>query len=223
MEDCGLALGQAFLKALGDKRGVRRYGAGFDPRNPFTGEAHVPMDECLARCVIDFSGRPYLVWRGMDELAQRRISVGDQTQDMSSAFRFGLAREFFQGFANEAKCNLHLELLYGGEPHHVVEVLFKSFAKAFAGGKFRVKKWGRLKIINELEARGLTKNCIRSGMSEIDETDYRATLSALLSKKAELIADNDLLKKKDRLAKFAIQKGYEPELVWKHVKQLVGD
>jgi regulatory protein len=99
----------------------------------------------------------------------------------------------------------------------------ERFAKAFAGGKFRVKKWGRLKIVNELEARGLTKNCIRSGMSEIDETDYRATLTALLSKKAELIADNDLLKKKEKLAKFAIQKGYEPELVWKHVKQLIGD
>jgi imidazoleglycerol-phosphate dehydratase len=130
VEDCGIALGQAFLQALGDKRGVRRYGSGFDPRNPFTGEAFVPMDECLARCVIDFSGRPFLVWRGMDDLAQRRIPVADKTQDMSSAFRFGLAREFFQGFTNEARCNLHLELLYGGEPHHVVESLFKAFARA---------------------------------------------------------------------------------------------
>jgi len=130
VEDCGIALGQAFLQALGDKRGVRRYGTGFDPKNPFTGEAFVPMDECLARCVIDFSGRPYLVWRGLDGLAQRRIPEADKNQDMSSAFRFGLAREFFQGFANEAKCNLHLELLYGGEPHHVVESLFKAFAKA---------------------------------------------------------------------------------------------
>lgn len=130
VEDCGIALGQAFVQALGDKRGVRRYGSGFDPRNPFTGEAFVPMDECLARCVIDFSGRPFLVWRGMDDLAQRRIPVADKTQDMSSAFRFGLAREFFQGFTNEARCNLHLELLYGGEPHHVVESLFKAFARA---------------------------------------------------------------------------------------------
>src|SRR5271157_5827099 len=60
VEDCGLALGAAFAQALGDKKGLRRYGAGFDPRNPFTGEAHVPMDECLARCVIDFGGRPFL-------------------------------------------------------------------------------------------------------------------------------------------------------------------
>ena len=67
VEDCGIALGQAFVQALGDKKGIRRYGTGFDPRNPLTGEAHVPMDECLARCVIDFSGRPYLVWRGMDK------------------------------------------------------------------------------------------------------------------------------------------------------------
>ena len=130
VEDCGLVLGQAFLKALGDKKGLRRYGAGFDPRNPFTGEAYLPMDECLARCVIDFSGRPYLVWRGLDDLAPKKITVVERNQDMSSAFRFGLAKEFFQAFANEARCNLHLELLYGSEPHHVVEALFKAFAKA---------------------------------------------------------------------------------------------
>jgi imidazoleglycerol-phosphate dehydratase len=149
VEDCGIALGQAFLEALGDKKGLRRYGTGFDPANPFSedaargassaiseqdvhrrGEAYVPMDECLARCVIDFSGRPYLVWRGLDDLAHKQVSETEKTQDMSSAFRFGLAREFFQGFANEARCNLHLELLYGDEPHHVVEALFKAFAKA---------------------------------------------------------------------------------------------
>ncbi len=130
VEDCGIALGQAFAKALGDKKGIRRYGVGFDPRNPFTGESYVPMDECLARCVIDFSGRPFLVWRGLDDLSLKQVSAAEKRQDMSSAFRFGLAREFFQGFANEARCNLHLELLYGEEPHHVSEVLFKAFAKA---------------------------------------------------------------------------------------------
>lgn len=130
VEDCGLALGDAFRQALGEKRGIRRYGAGFDPRNPFTGEAYVPMDETLARAVIDFCGRPTLVWRGLNGLALRRIPPADRTQDMSSAFRFGLAREFFQGFANEAKCALHLELLYGEEPHHVVEALFKAWARA---------------------------------------------------------------------------------------------
>lgn len=130
VEDCGIALGQALLMALGDKKGIRRYGAGFDPRNPFTGEAYVPMDECLARCVVDFSGRPFLVWRGMDTLDYRIVSAAEQQQDMSCRFRFGLAREFFQGLTNEARCNLHLELLYGGEPHHVVEVLFKAFARA---------------------------------------------------------------------------------------------
>src|SRR5437870_2256024 len=130
VEDCGIALGQAFLKVLGDKKGIRRYGFDFDPRNPFTGEAYVPMDECLARCVVDFGGRPYLVWRGMEDLAHKKVSAAEKKQDMSSAFRFGLAKEFFQGFANEARCNLHLELLYGGEPHHVVEALFKAFAKA---------------------------------------------------------------------------------------------
>ncbi len=130
VEDCGIALGQAVIQALGDKKGIRRYGNGFHPKNPFTGEAYVPMDECLARCVIDFSGRPYLVWRGLNDLAYKKIAKSERRQDMSSAFRFGLAREFFQGFTNEARCNLHLELLYGDEPHHIVEGLFKAFAKA---------------------------------------------------------------------------------------------
>ena len=145
VEDCGIALGQAFATALGDKRGIRRYGHGFHPqsggfsrscRDKFDdrrrrlGEAYVPMDECLARCVVDFSGRPHLVWRGLDKFSQKKISDAEKQQDASSAFRFGLAREFFQGFANEARCNLHLELLYGDEPHHIVEALFKAFARA---------------------------------------------------------------------------------------------
>ena len=130
VEDCGIALGQAFVTALGDKIGIRRYGFGFDPKNPFIGEAYVPMDECLARCVVDFGGRPHLVWRGLDKFSQKKISEAEKSQDVSSAFRFGLAREFFQGFANEARCNLHLELLYGDEPHHIVEALFKAFARA---------------------------------------------------------------------------------------------
>jgi len=130
VEDCGIALGQVVTRALGDKRGIRRYGTGFDPANPFTGEAYVPMDECLARCVIDFGGRPHLVWRGLNDFAYRTLTKTQRRQDMSSAFRFGLAREFFQGFTNEARCNLHLELLYGDEAHHIVEALFKAFARA---------------------------------------------------------------------------------------------
>lgn len=130
VEDCGLVLGQAFVQALGDKQGIRRYGTGFDPRNPLWGEAYVPMDECLARCVIDFSGRPYLVFRGVKDLDYKKVTRPEREQDMACAFRFGLAREFFQAFANEGRCNLHLELLYGQEPHHVVEALFKAFARA---------------------------------------------------------------------------------------------
>jgi imidazoleglycerol-phosphate dehydratase len=125
VEDCGIALGQSFSKALGDKKGIRRYGTGFDPSNPLSGEAYVPMDECLARCVVDFCGRPMLVWRGLDGLAFKPVKG-----DMAMEFRFGLAREFFQGFTNESRCNLHLELLYGEEPHHVSEALFKAFARA---------------------------------------------------------------------------------------------
>jgi imidazoleglycerol-phosphate dehydratase len=137
VEDCGIALGQAMAAALGDKRGIRRYGHGFHPQNPFTGEAYVPMDECLARCVVDFSGRPYLVWRGLNQFGLKKISDAEKQQDASSAFRFGLAREFFQGFTNEARCNLHLELLYGDEPHHIVEALFKAFARAVDAARQR--------------------------------------------------------------------------------------
>src|SRR5216110_1654376 len=78
IEDCGIALGQAFLEALGDKKGLRRYGTGFDPGNPFTGEAYVPMDECLARCVVDFGGRTFFVWRGLDSLAHKRITASEK-------------------------------------------------------------------------------------------------------------------------------------------------
>ena len=134
VEDCGIALGQAFIRALGDKLGIRRYGHGFHPEfpsaTPLRGEAYVPMDECLARCVVDFSGRPHLVWRGLDNYSYKTLGRAEKKQDASSAFRFGLAREFFQGFTNEARCNLHLELLYGDEPHHIVEALFKAFARA---------------------------------------------------------------------------------------------
>ncbi|HEY1662050.1 MAG TPA: imidazoleglycerol-phosphate dehydratase HisB [Verrucomicrobiae bacterium] len=137
VEDCGIALGQAFVSALGDKKGIRRYGFGFHPKNPFTGEAYVPMDECLARCVIDFGGRPHLAWRGLDRFSQKKISATEKNQDASSAFRFGLAREFFQAFTNEARCNLHLELLYGDEPHHIVEALFKAFARAVDAARTR--------------------------------------------------------------------------------------
>lgn len=144
VEDCGLVLGRIVREALGDKTGIRRYGTGFDPRNPLWGEAYVPMDETLARCVVDFGGRPHLVWRGLGRLGFK-ITALEAGQDMSSRFRFGLAREFFQAFANEARCNLHLELLYGEEPHHVVEALFKAFARAVGAAVERdPRRAGRL-------------------------------------------------------------------------------
>lgn len=113
VEDAGIALGQAFVQALGDKRGIRRYGW-----------ALVPMDETLAQCrvALDFSNRPYLVFTcpGWKQIAN--VEVG--------GMRVGLAREFLQGFANEARCNLHVDVLRGDEPHHVVEAIFKALAKA---------------------------------------------------------------------------------------------
>jgi regulatory protein len=97
----------------------------------------------------------------------------------------------------------------------------ERFAKAFAGGKFRMKKWGRNKIVNELEAHGVTTRCIQKGLSEIDRDDYTKTLKALLKKKLELIPETNLFKKRDKVARFAIGKGYESELVWGILKELI--
>lgn len=107
VEDLGIALGEVLRKALGDKKGIRRYGFFL-----------LPMDECLARVAIDFSGRPYLVYQVK--------SVKKRIRD----FDIFLIREFMQGFANSAQCNLHIELLYGDEPHHIVEAIFKGLAKS---------------------------------------------------------------------------------------------
>ena len=107
VEDLGIALGEAFKKALGDKKGIRRYGFWI-----------LPMDEALARVALDFSGRPFLVYRVKSQKAKIRD------------FSVSLIREFMQGFSNSAQCNLHIELLYGDEPHHIVEAIFKGLAKA---------------------------------------------------------------------------------------------
>ncbi|MBV9463163.1 MAG: imidazoleglycerol-phosphate dehydratase HisB [Verrucomicrobiae bacterium] len=114
VEDLGITLGEAIRKALGKKEGIRRYGFWI-----------MPMDETLARAVVDFSGRPYLVYR----VRARKSKIRD--------FDISLIREFMQGFANAAQCNLHLELLYGEEPHHVVEALFKGMARAIDMAKER--------------------------------------------------------------------------------------
>ena len=107
VEDTGIALGQAFAQALGDKRGIRRYGW-----------AMLPMDETLARVVVDFSGRPFLEYRSPQSVA----SIG--------GFPFQLVEEFMRGFSVHAGCNLHAEILYGRDAHHMAEALFKGLAKA---------------------------------------------------------------------------------------------
>ena len=94
----------------------------------------------------------------------------------------------------------------------------ERFAKAFAGGKFRMKKWGRIKIAHELEAKGLTPRCIKMGLQEIDDEAYRTALEELLLKKSALNREQDLFVKRDQLARYAIQKGFEPELVWTILK-----
>lgn len=97
----------------------------------------------------------------------------------------------------------------------------ERFAKAFAGGKFRVKKWGRIKIVHALESKGLTKNCIRIGLKEIDEEDYRQTLTELLNDKISALGEPDVFVLRDKVSKHVISKGYEPDLVWGTLKQLL--
>ncbi len=106
-EDVGIALAKAFAAALGEKKGVTRYGI-----------AYVPMDESLARCVIDLSGRSALVFRA----EFNRKKVGDLSTEM--------IEHFFQSFADNCKANIHLEILYGKNTHHKIEALFKAFARA---------------------------------------------------------------------------------------------
>ena len=108
VEDVGIVIGQAFWDALGDRRGIVRYG-----------EATIPMDETLAQCVIDFAGRSAFVWQ-----------VPDFGGKWVGGFDCALAKEFFAAFANSAKCNLHLRLHYGENAHHIIEALFKALARA---------------------------------------------------------------------------------------------
>jgi imidazoleglycerol-phosphate dehydratase len=107
VEDVGIVLGEAFKKALGEKRGIVRYGF-----------FYVPMDEALARVVVDLSGRAALVY----EAAAPTMYVRD--------FNLVLVKEFCRAFSNALACNLHVKLEYGEEPHHVAEAIFKALARA---------------------------------------------------------------------------------------------
>jgi imidazoleglycerol-phosphate dehydratase len=107
VEDIGIALGMATTKALGDKKGIRRYG-----------HAYVPLDEALSRAVVDFSGRPGLQFN----VDFRRARVGE--------FDVDLTHEFFQGFVNHAQATVHIDNLRGDNAHHQCETVFKAFARA---------------------------------------------------------------------------------------------
>ncbi|MEO7992498.1 MAG: regulatory protein RecX [Chryseolinea sp.] len=97
----------------------------------------------------------------------------------------------------------------------------ERFAKAYAGGKFRIKQWGKLKIQLELELRGLTKNCIKIGLKEIDDADYTKTLEGLILKKQSQLDEENKFVLRDKIAQYVIQKGYEPELVWSTIKSVI--
>jgi imidazoleglycerol-phosphate dehydratase len=109
-EDTGIALGQAFAKALGDRKGIRRYA-----------DCFLPMDEALTRAAIDVSGRPYLIWK----VEFSRPKIGE--------FDTELVREWFQAFAMNAGVTLHVETLYGDNCHHIAESCFKALARVLRG------------------------------------------------------------------------------------------
>jgi len=111
VEDTGIVLGQALAKALGDKKGLVRYG-----------NFHLPMDETLVRVALDFSGRPLLVWRAPKGTNLNRLMAGD--------FPAQLTVEFLRAFAQEAGLTLHVEVLYSSETHHLIEAVFKGLARA---------------------------------------------------------------------------------------------
>ena len=96
----------------------------------------------------------------------------------------------------------------------------ERYAKTFAGGKFRMMKWGKLKIQRALEMEGLTPKCISRGLAEIDSKDYSKTLVSLIKKKSTQTNEPNLFKKKNKIAQFVIGKGYEPELVWESINEL---
>jgi len=94
----------------------------------------------------------------------------------------------------------------------------ERYAKAFCGGKFRIMKWGKVKIQKELEQEGLTPRCIARGLSEIDAKDYVKTLTSLINKKFAQLDELNLFQKKNKVARYVMGKGYEPELVWELLK-----
>jgi len=132
--------------------------------------------------------------RSHSEVKTKLFSFGLHTNEVDEL----LSRLITEGFVNEER-----------------------FAKAFAGGKFRMQKWGRVKIENELNAHGLSGNCIKRGMKEIPDDDYQKTLHELLKKKNKLVSESDPFKKRNKLAQFAIGRGFEPELVWRMVKEIL--
>ena len=97
----------------------------------------------------------------------------------------------------------------------------ERFAKAFTGGKFRIKKWGRIKITRALELKGISSNCIRIGLREIAEESYIETLRKLLEDKRQTLSEASPFTLREKLSAYAIQKGYEPELVWKEIYDLI--
>jgi regulatory protein len=130
----------------------------------------------------------------------------------------------------EVRDKLYSYGLHQGDVEEILSTLITSgflneerFAKSFAGGKFRMKKWGRNKIENELKHKGISSRCIQTGLKEIDQRDYQKVLRQLITKKAQTVDETNLFKKRNKVASFVIGKGYEPELVWSVLMDVMPD
>ena len=188
VEDAGYALAQSIIIALGNKEGIRRYGF-----------FYIPMDECLSRCVLDFSGRPELVWNV--KLGLKKIGEMDTE----------LFQEFFKAFANEAKCNLHIENLYGKNNHHIIESCYKAFAKSLRlSFEIDDKAKNISKILNKLnispnytvflDDSPVERNRVKEVFPEIESPDYMDNIFDAIEKiHKETWFENVNLTTEDRL------------------------
>ena len=130
--------------------------------------------------------------RSHDEVRDKLLSLGQRSDTAEEL----ISKLIVDGFVNEER-----------------------FAKAFAGGKFRIKHWGRLKIEQALKAHDISSKCIAIGLREIDEDDYRATIKKLIQKKSDSLTEDNLYRRRDLISKYVNAKGFEPELVWDILKE----
>jgi regulatory protein len=155
------------------------------------------------------------------ELSQKKFYTPEQAMNKAMAYC-----AYQERCHKEVKNKLYEWGLYKKDVEEICSRLItegylneERFAIAFAGGKFRIKKWGRIRIIKELELRGVSPYCIRKGLQEIPDKDYRKLISKYVTDKKKEVKESNPLKKRYKIASFIISKGFEPEWVWEALKE----